>query len=91
MEQISWRVRRAALGLRQRDVADRAAISQAQYSVLERGETVPTARESEAIERALELPDSLRELYRADALAEEQKPKSSNYTPACVSMPEEKT
>lgn len=56
MSGFSWRVRRAALGLRQRDIADRALISQARYSVLERGDAEPSDAEKTAIERALQLP-----------------------------------
>jgi transcriptional regulator with XRE-family HTH domain len=55
MHAFSWRVRRAALGLRQRDVADKARINQSRYSLLERDEAVPTEEEIEAINRALEL------------------------------------
>jgi transcriptional regulator with XRE-family HTH domain len=63
-----WRIRRKILGLRQRDVADRAEMSQSRYSLLERGEAIPTAKESEAIDRVLELPDDLRkEVCRATA------------------------
>ncbi len=63
-----WRIRRGILGLRQRDVADRAEISQSRYSLLERGEVAPTAKESEAINQVLELPATLREeLWRVAA------------------------
>lgn len=60
----SWRIRRAILGLRQRDVADRAHTSQSKYSMLERGETSPTAGEIEAIDRVLALPDAVREKFQ---------------------------
>jgi transcriptional regulator with XRE-family HTH domain len=53
---LAWRVRRVALGLRQRDIADRAGVSQAHYSQLERGEVPPSEFEKAAINRALELP-----------------------------------
>lgn len=55
---FSWRVRRAALGIRQRDVADRAGISQSKYSLLERGDAFPTQAERDAIEEALRFPNS---------------------------------
>ena len=55
--ELTWRVRRAALALRQRDVADRAALSQARFSLLERGDAVPTDVEREAIERVLRVPE----------------------------------
>jgi predicted transcriptional regulator len=61
MSPAIWRIRRNTLGLRQRDVADRAQISQSRYSLLERGEVAPTTRESQAINQALELPNTLRE------------------------------
>jgi predicted transcriptional regulator len=61
MSAAVWRVKRKILGLRQRDVADRADISQSRFSLLERGEASPNANESEAINRVLELSDSLRE------------------------------
>ena len=53
---LSWRIRRVALDLRQRDVADLAGISQARYSVLERSDDSPTRDESIAVERILQLP-----------------------------------
>ena len=56
MKNLSWRVRRVALGLRQRDVADRAGMNQARYSLIERGEAVPTPSERDAIDRVLEVP-----------------------------------
>ena len=55
--EMSWRIRRAALAIRQRDVADRADLSQARYSLLERGDAVPTDAEREAIERVLRVPE----------------------------------
>ena len=55
--EISWRIKRAALSLRQRDVADRAGLSQARFSLLERGDAVPTDAEREAIERILRVPE----------------------------------
>ncbi|MGB7436988.1 MAG: helix-turn-helix transcriptional regulator [Candidatus Acidiferrum sp.] len=64
-----WQIGRRILGLRQRDVADRTKMSQARYSLLERGEAVPTAEESERISKALELPDEvLEEVMRAFSL-----------------------
>lgn len=68
-----WRIRRGILGLRQRDVADRAGISQSRYSLLERGEAAPTTEESDAVNRALELPTPLREEL-SRAAAEPQQP-----------------
>jgi transcriptional regulator with XRE-family HTH domain len=59
MHAFFWRVRRAALGLRQRDVAQKAEINQARYSLLERGEGVPTQRETVAINLALQLPPEM--------------------------------
>jgi transcriptional regulator with XRE-family HTH domain len=56
---LLWRVKRVALGLRQRDVADHAGISQARYSQLERGEDLPNEAEQRAIDRALELPSEV--------------------------------
>ena len=56
MDSAFLRIRRAALGLRQRDVADRASISQSRYSLLERGEVVPTEKERKALMKALQLP-----------------------------------
>jgi transcriptional regulator with XRE-family HTH domain len=65
MKKPDWRVRRVALGLRQRDVAERVGTSQSRYSLLERGEAVPTAAEAETINGALELSDDmLEELLR---------------------------
>jgi transcriptional regulator with XRE-family HTH domain len=61
MKNSAWRVRRAALGLRQRDVAERVGTSQSRYSLLERGEVIPTAVETDAINGALELPNDMRE------------------------------
>lgn len=55
--ELSWRIRRAALAIRQRDVADRAGLSQARYSLLERGDVVPTDAEREVIERVLRVPE----------------------------------
>ena len=69
-----WRIRRKILGLRQRDVADRAEMSQSRYSLLERGEAAPSAEESEAIMRVLELNDHLRrEIWRATGLRRHSK------------------
>lgn len=59
MKSLPWRLRRAALALRQRDVADRAGVTQARYSLLERGEAIPTTEERTAIECALRLPDEV--------------------------------
>jgi transcriptional regulator with XRE-family HTH domain len=56
MKKTCWHIRRIALGLRQRDVAELAAISQSRYSMLERGEVTPDERETEAINRSLRLP-----------------------------------
>ncbi len=56
MKGFRWRVMRAALGLRQSDIAARAQISQARYSLLEREEATPTEGEVRAIETALYLP-----------------------------------
>ena len=53
MDPIILRVRRAALGLRQRDVAERAGISQSRYSLIERGELLPTGEDREFIEKVL--------------------------------------
>ena len=64
--EMSWRIRRTALAIRQRDVADRAGLSQARYSLLERGEAVPTDAEREVIERVLKLPvETAREVVEA--------------------------
>lgn len=69
MTATEWRIRRRILGLRQRDVADRSKTSQARYSLLERGEAMPTTEESELISKALELPNGvLEELLRAFSL-----------------------
>ena len=54
--EMSWRIRRTALALRQRDIADRAGLSQARYSLFERGDAVPTDTEREVIERVLRVP-----------------------------------
>jgi transcriptional regulator with XRE-family HTH domain len=72
MSTAIWRIRRNTLGLRQRDVADRAEISQSRYSLLERGEAAPTTKESEAINQALELPGTLREELRRAATGTRQ-------------------
>ena len=56
MDPAFLRIRRAALGLRQRDVADRASISQSRFSLLERGEVIPTEKERKALMVALQLP-----------------------------------
>ena len=61
MSVSEWRIRRKILGIRQRDVADRARLSQARYSLLERGEATPSPKEIEEINRALELPENLRQ------------------------------
>ena len=55
--EMSWRIRRTALALRQRDVADRAGLSQARFSLLERGDAVPTDTERKVIERVLRVPE----------------------------------
>lgn len=55
MDALCWRVRRAALRLRQRDVAGKAGINQARYSLLERGEANPTEEEIKAINVVLEV------------------------------------
>ena len=59
MDAVSLRVRRAALGLRQRDIADRAGISQSRYSLLERGEAVATEEEKGNLQRVLALPSGI--------------------------------
>jgi transcriptional regulator with XRE-family HTH domain len=56
---LSWRVRRAALGIRQRDVANQAGISQARFSLLERGEAIPTEDEDCAVEKVLKIPEDI--------------------------------
>jgi transcriptional regulator with XRE-family HTH domain len=61
MTTTTWRIRRRILGLRQRDVADRTKMSQARYSLLERGEAMPTTKELEQLSKTLELPDEVRE------------------------------
>ena len=61
MKGLSCRVRRVALGLRQRDVADRAGMNQARYSLVERGEAVPTESEQEKIDHALQIPAEIAE------------------------------
>jgi transcriptional regulator with XRE-family HTH domain len=67
-----WRIKRRILNLRQRDIADRTRMSQARFSLLERGEALPTPQESEAIGKALELPDGLLdELLRAFSMPDE--------------------
>ncbi len=64
--EMSWRIRRAALAIRQRDVADRAGLSQARYSLLERGDAVPTDAEREVIEHVLKLSvETAREVVEA--------------------------
>lgn len=69
--EMSWRIRRAALAIRQRDVADRAGLSQARYSLLERGDAVPTDTEREVIERVLRVPEeTARELTSTFAVQE---------------------
>ena len=55
IESLSWRVRRAVLGLRQRDVAIRVGVSQAKYSLLERGEARPTTAERKTIDQVLQI------------------------------------
>jgi transcriptional regulator with XRE-family HTH domain len=60
----AWRIRRRLLGYRQRDVADRANISQSRYSLLERSEALPSAEESAAIDRTLQLSEELQEEVR---------------------------
>jgi transcriptional regulator with XRE-family HTH domain len=57
MKNTCWHIRRVALGLRQRDVAELAEVSQSKYSMLERGEVAPSEREIEAINRSLKLPN----------------------------------
>jgi transcriptional regulator with XRE-family HTH domain len=57
----SWRIVRTALHLRQRDVADKAGISQARYSLLERGEVAPTDLEERKINNALQLSPQVRQ------------------------------
>ena len=59
MGPILLRVRRAALGLRQRDIADRAGISQSRYSLLERGEADATEKEKRNLESVLALPSGM--------------------------------
>ncbi len=54
-----WKIKRTALRLRQRDVAERTGISQARYSLLERGEAVPTNSETVAIDRCLQLDSEI--------------------------------
>ena len=69
MQLSFWRVRRVALNLRQRDVAERVGTSQSRYSLLERGEAVPTDLEVEALNRVLKLSDDMRdELLRAHGI-----------------------
>jgi transcriptional regulator with XRE-family HTH domain len=67
MNALLWRVKRAMLNLRQRDVADRTEMSQSRYSLVERGEATPTSKELEAINTALQLPDNLGEELWRDA------------------------
>jgi transcriptional regulator with XRE-family HTH domain len=86
MATVLWRVRRAALGFRQSDVAARVNISQARYSLLERGELTPTEEEVRAIDAALTLPKETAEALLAITVDHtenylnggrlEQKPKS---------------
>ncbi len=78
MNQLSWRVRRAALGIRQRDVANRAGISQARFSLLERGEATPTEAESDAVEKALNIPADVAKVL----IAAGQKPRSNDHLSA---------
>ena len=71
MDPIFLRVRRAALGLRQRDVADRAGISQSRYSILERGEATATEEEKRRLEGVLVLPPSMgQDIVNSTAAAE---------------------
>lgn len=51
-------------GLQQRGASEPAEMSQSRYSLFERGEAIPTAKQSEAIDRVLELPDELRKELR---------------------------
>jgi transcriptional regulator with XRE-family HTH domain len=69
--ELSWRIRRAALALRQRDVADRAGLSQARYSLIERGDAVPTDTEREVIERVLRVPEETKKQL-ASTFAEQE-------------------
>ncbi len=50
-----WRLRRVAAGLRQLDVCFATGISQARYSLYERGDAQPSERERAEIERVLPL------------------------------------
>jgi len=59
MDPFLLRVRRAALGLRQRDISDRAGISQSRYSLLERGEAVATEKGKRSLESVLALPSGM--------------------------------
>ena len=61
MRSASWRIVRTALHLRQRDVADKAGISQARYSLLERGEVAPTDLEERKINSVLQLSPQIRQ------------------------------
>ena len=63
MNAFSWRVRRAVLGLRQRDVADRAGLSQSRYSTLERAEAAPTAEEAKAISVVLQVSPEIERAF----------------------------
>lgn len=60
---LVWRVKRIALGLRQRDIADHVGISQARYSQLERGEALPSEAEQRATDGALELPSEVAKVF----------------------------
>lgn len=55
MGAAGWRIVRLALRLRQRDVADKVGISQARYSLLERGEVTATAVEQQSIDAVLQV------------------------------------
>ena len=50
---LSWKLRRVAAGLTQRDVASRAGITATRLSAIERGVVSPTERDAEHLESVL--------------------------------------
>ena len=58
-ERLSWKLRRIAARLRQRDVAGLIGMSTTRYSAIERGDASPTNLDRELLERHLpQLPVS---------------------------------
>ena|ERR1700733_4290779 len=52
-QNLNWKLRRVAAGLRQSDVGPKAGISTSRYSAIERGDARPTPQDREHIEGVL--------------------------------------